>query len=144
VASAKRIVVESLIGAHYFTCQVPWACISIVTEEGCWPAIHEANRLGLMQLAFADVTAGQEPEPKAFTEAHAHKILDFVKELWDRIELLLVHCEEGNSRAPAVAAALSRIYFGEDRMYFLPHMYWPNRSVYEMLLSTARKRGELP
>jgi predicted protein tyrosine phosphatase len=69
--------------------------------------------------------------------------LDFVKQTWDGIEVLLVHCEEGNSRSPAVAAAISRIYLEDDRMYFLPHMYWPNRHVYNVLLDVARQRGEL-
>jgi hypothetical protein len=42
--TAKQIVVRSVIGVHYFTCQLPWACISIVTEENTWPEINEANR----------------------------------------------------------------------------------------------------
>ncbi len=34
------------------------------------------------------------------------------QEMWDKIELLMIHCEEGNFRGPAVAAAISRIRFG--------------------------------
>ena len=71
------------------------------------------------------------------------QILDFAKDAWDRIDVLLIHCEEGNSRSPAVAAAVSRIYLGDDRTYFLPYMYWPNKYVYKVLLDVARKRGEL-
>jgi predicted protein tyrosine phosphatase len=143
VGNAKRIVVESVIGAHYFACQTPWACISIVTEAGGWPAISEENRVGLLQLAFADITVIEGEEERAFREAQAHRILDFVKGLWDRIDVLMVHCEEGNSRGPAVAAAIARIYFGDDSLYFLPYRYWPNKYVYRVLLDTARKRGEL-
>lgn len=138
----KQIVVQSVIGAHYFRSPVPWACISIVTEQNTWPRISEANRLGLLQLAFADIAAVEGEEERAFKEEHARKILDFVQEVWDKIEVLMVHCEEGNSRGPAVAAAISRIRFGADRTYFLPHMFWPNRLVYRVLLETARKRGE--
>ena len=140
--TAKRIVVQSVIGAHYFTCEMPWACISIVTEEDSWPKISEANRVGLLQLAFADIDAAEGDDKGAFNEDHAHRILDFVKEVWDRIGVLMVHCEEGNSRGPAVAAAISRIHLGEDEVYFLPYMYWPNRMVYRILLDTAGKRGE--
>ena len=96
--TAKRIVVQSVIGAHYFTCEMPWACISIVTEENSWPKISEANRVGLLQLAFADIDAAEGDDKGAFNEDHAHRILDFVKEVWDRIGVLMVHCEEGNSR----------------------------------------------
>jgi len=138
----KQIVVESVIGAHYFQSPVPWACISIVTEENTWPRISEANRVGLLQVAFADIAVVEGDEKRAFKEEHARKILDFVQEMWDKIELLMIHCEEGNSRGPAVAAAISRIRLGEDRTYFLPHMFWPNRLVYRVLLETARKRGE--
>ena len=52
--TAKQVVVRPVIGAHYFNCEVPWACISIVTEENTWPEINEANRVGLPQIAFAD------------------------------------------------------------------------------------------
>ena len=37
----KQIVVESVIRAHYFQSPVPWACISIVTEENTWPRISQ-------------------------------------------------------------------------------------------------------
>jgi predicted protein tyrosine phosphatase len=140
--TTKQIVVRSVIGAHYFTSDVPWACISIVTEKGTWPEISEANRVGLLQLAFADIAAAEGDEERTFNENHAHRILDYVKDVWDGIDSLMIHCEEGNSRGPAVAAAVSRIYLGEDKFYFLPHMYWPNRLVYRILLETARKRGE--
>ena len=140
--TAKKIVVQSVIGAHYFTSEMPWACISIVTEENSWPKISEANRVGLLQLAFADIAAAEGDEKRAFNEDHAHRILDFVKEVWDRIDVLMVHCEEGNSRGPAVAAAISRFHLGEDEIYVLPYMYWPNRLVYRILLDTASKREE--
>ncbi len=47
MATAKDIIVQSVVQAHYFTCQVPWACISIVTEEDSWPKISEVNRVGM-------------------------------------------------------------------------------------------------
>lgn len=144
MGSEKQILVKSLIGASYFTCEVPWAGISIVTEVGTWPTLSDEHRVGLLQLAFADMGNASGDEQRAFTEDHACRVLDFVKETWDRIDVLLIHCEEGNSRSPAVAAAVSRIYLGDDRTYFLPYMFWPNKYVYEVLLDVARKRGELP
>jgi predicted protein tyrosine phosphatase len=143
VEIAKQIVVKSVVGATYFTCQSPWACISIVTEAGTWPSLSDEHRVGLLQLAFADISNSSGDEPGAFTEEHARRILDFVKSMWDSIEVLMVHCEEGNSRSPAVAAAISRLYLGNDRLYFLPYMYWPNRYVYGLLLDVARERAEL-
>ncbi|MBM4090949.1 MAG: hypothetical protein FJ276_16230 [Planctomycetes bacterium] len=143
MGSSKQILVKSLIGASYFTCDVPWACISIVTEPGTWPVISTDHRMGLLQLAFADIGNVSGDEPKAFTEDHAHRVWDFVKALWSDIDVLMVHCEEGNSRGPAVAAAVTRRYLGENRWYFLPHVYWPNKHVYGVLLKVAQQRGEL-
>ena len=114
MGSSKQILVKSLIQACYFTCEVPWACISIVTESGTWPTISDDHRVGLLHLAFADIGKASGDEPGAFTEDHAHRVLDFVKQTWDSIDLLLIHCEEGNSRSPAVAAAISRIYLGDE------------------------------
>lgn len=139
----KQIVVESFVGATYFKCEVPWASISIATEVDEWPTLSEANRIGLIQLAFADI---RFPDPvcpaTVFDHGHACKILDFVKATWNRIDLMFVHCEAGTSRSPAVAAAVSRIYYGDDGPFMLPHLYEPNLLVYRKLLEVAEERGE--
>ena len=72
-----------------------------------------------------------------------HAILDFAQRYWPVVDLLLVHCEAGTSRSPAVAAALSRIYLGHDGEFLLPHLYQPNRLVLDTLLEVARQRGLL-
>ena len=136
----KRIVVQSVEGAYYFKCHVPWACISIVTSDGAWPPINQANLLGHLQLAFADILSPDDP--RGFKREHAHRILDFVRGIWDKIELLMVHCEAGVSRSPAVAAGISLIFLGTDGVFFMPHLYQPNQFVYDTLLETAWKRGE--
>ncbi|MFC1596710.1 hypothetical protein ACFL5Q_02075 [Planctomycetota bacterium] len=139
----KQIVVESFVGATYFKCEVPWACISIATEEDKWPVISGANRVEWLQLAFADI---RFPDPTCsktvFDDGRARRILDFVKDVWDRIDLLFVHCEAGTSRSPAVAAAISRICYGDDGPFMLPHLYEPNLLVYRKLLEVAEQRGE--
>lgn len=139
--NTKRIAVCSKEEALYFTSDVPWACISIATEEGAWPPVDEKHRVGLLRLAFPDLAMPVEG-CDLFDEEHAHRILDFVQDVWRRIELLMVHCEAGVSRSPAVAAAVARIHFGEDREFFRPGVYDPNRLVYQALLNVARTRGE--
>jgi predicted protein tyrosine phosphatase len=139
----KQIVVQSFGGARDFKSDVPWACISIVSEEGEWPDISGANRVDLLQLAFADATY---PDPAGvlvlFSEQDAHRVLDFVKTVWNRIDLLMVHCEAGISRSPAIAAAVSRVYLGDDGPFTLHHLYEPNPLVYRTVLEVAVKRGE--
>ena len=142
-ASRKEIVVESFVGATYFKSAVPWACISIASGEDEWPTINEVNRIGWLQLAFADTRV---PDPlcpvTVFDDNHADRILDFVDNVWDRIELLFVHCEAGTSRSPAVAAAISRMHYGDDGPFMLPHLYEPNLLVYRKLLRVAEQRGK--
>ena len=139
----KRIVVESFVGATYFKSTVPWACISIATEADEWPTMDDTNRVGWLQLAFADTRV---PDPlcpmTVFDDSHAQRILDFVDIVWDRIDLLFVHCEAGTSRSPAVAAAISRVRYGDDGPFVLPHLYEPNPLVYRRLLRVAEQRGK--
>jgi hypothetical protein len=127
------IKVLSRKDAANFTCEVPWAAISIASFPNEWPNLSEDNRVNLLQLYFFDQTV---PGEHAFTENHAKEIIRFVGEAWGKIDCLLVHCEAGLSRSPGVAAAIARIFQGEgqDAAYF--KQYYPNYLVYKILLET--------
>ena len=130
-AARKHFEVRSARNAEFFRSDRPWAAISI-TSAGGFPALDEANRVGLLRLNFDDIT---EPgTPRSFTPALAAEILDFVAGVWGQIEVLLIHCDVGLSRSPAVAAALSRIYYGDDGAWF--ELDFPNRLVYDLLVAT--------
>lgn len=49
----KHFDVRSAYNAGLFRYERPWAAISITTE-GDFPNLSEENRLGLLQLVFAD------------------------------------------------------------------------------------------
>jgi predicted protein tyrosine phosphatase len=139
----KQIVVQSFVGATYFKSDVPWACISVVTEDGNWPEISAANRVDLLQLSFADAIYPDSTGLLVlFGEEDAHRILDFVKAVWDRIDLLMVHCEAGISRSSAIAAVVSRIYYGDDAPFVLSRLYEPNPLVYRIMVEVAVERGD--
>lgn len=125
------IQVRSRQGARDFRSDVPWAAISITSNPHVWPELSDENRVGLLQLYFKDVTI---PGENSITKGHVQQILDFVKTHWDHVECILVHCDAGMSRSPAVAAAIAKIFIGEgeDQYYF--QRYWPNYLVYKMLL----------
>ena len=125
----KYFEVRSAYNAALFRCDRPWAAISITTE-GDFPALSEDNRQGLLQLAFADTADSERHD--AFTASLAADVLDFVEEVWDRVEVLLIHCEAGLSRSPGVAAALSRIYYGDDGPW--GEYDFPNSLVYQRLV----------
>lgn len=132
----KHFEVRSAYNAELFRCDRPWAAISISTL-GDFPVLSEDNREGLLQLVFADTADPARPD--SFTASLATELLDFVANVWDRIEVLLVHCEAGMSRSPAVAAALCRIYYGDDGPW--GEHDFPNGLVYELHVEENRRRA---
>lgn len=131
----KHFEVQSLYNAELFRCDRPWAAISITTE-GDFPTLSDVNREGLLQLMFADTADPDRTD--SFTASHAAELLDFVEQFWDRVEVLLIHCEAGMSRSPGVAAALSRIYYGDDGPW--GEYDFPNGLVYQRLVDGHQQR----
>ena len=134
----KHFEVRSAYNAELFRYDRPWAAISISTL-GDFPVLSEYHRQGLLQLAFAD-TADPDRDD-SFTASLATELLDFVDEIWDRVEVLLIHCEAGMSRSPGVAAALSRIYYGDDGPWG-EYDFW-NSLVYQLLVDGHQRRCDL-
>lgn len=126
--------------AANFKSNVPWAAISISSDPEFFATLQEENRMGLLQLCFLDVNS---INPSSFKADQANQIIDFTFYMLPRIECLLVHCEAGVSRSPAIAAAISVMLWGEntDRIYF--KNYTPNTFVYTKLLEIHRKRSSL-
>jgi predicted protein tyrosine phosphatase len=65
------------------------------------------------------------------TSADAEAVCRFVDEHDPYVGAVVVHCEQGMSRSPAVAAALALAYGGDFRRFF--RNYQPNRWVYSLL-----------
>jgi predicted protein tyrosine phosphatase len=131
----SRPMVE-LIEPH----EVPHLIVSISTpgDEGADIRTNE-HTLKLLRLWFWDFDkvppgheeAGWAKDSECFQPSQAQQILDVVKQ-YPEAERLIVHCDAGYSRSPAVAAALSKILLGDDSMYF--QRYRPNMRVYRTIL----------
>jgi predicted protein tyrosine phosphatase len=136
----REIIVLSRVEAEDFACDMPWACISIANTEDLFARIRRRKRRALLQLAFADV---DKPHPGyiAFNTDHAHDILDFVTTNWRKIHTLMIHCDAGLSRSPAVAAAIAHLKFGDESDFF-EEPFVPNHMVYRTLLEVASGRGD--
>lgn len=67
-----------------------------------------------------------------FTRKHAWQILTLTETTKDYVKLICVNCVAGISRSAGCAAALSKIYNGNDS-YFFKH-YLPNMLVYRTIL----------
>lgn len=97
------------------------------------------NRKAILFLNFDDV---DETEMSKWTvvqyspmsRSQARKILDFIDVFKDDISLIVCQCGAGISRSPAVAAALAKIFNGDDAFIFDNPYYKPNMHVYKLIL----------
>jgi predicted protein tyrosine phosphatase len=80
------------------------------------PAAHDACAEGVTLMA----------------EDQARQVWEFVRRWEGDVGAVVVQCEQGMSRSPAVAAALCRAYGGDWERFF--EEYLPNRHVYGMVL----------
>jgi len=105
-----------------------------------------------LHLAFDDAepsaTLQQPPWIRLMSSRQATQILRFVDEHKDHVGAFVVHCHQGMSRSPAVAAALAKYLGVDDRPFWKE--FTPNMHVYELLRqamkpSTARRQpGQKP
>jgi len=74
---------------------------------------------------------------KLLTPEQAGQICQFVDSHRLDVGAVVVHCEQGMARSPAVAAALCKAMGGDDRKFW--REYQPNRFVYRMILEAWQK-----
>jgi predicted protein tyrosine phosphatase len=72
-----------------------------------------------------------------FSLDQARQIWTFVERHQGDVQRVLVHCDMGISRSPAVAAALALVLNGNGDKFLLADQYVPNTLVYRLLLETA-------
>lgn len=118
--------------------EVPHIIISI-TSSPDGVARLRANKTcrGVLRVSFpdADVPSDQHAEGVLFSREQAMKVWTFVQQHLPEIERIIVHCDAGVSRSPAVAAALARVLNDDDAEFF-GGRYRPNMRVYRTLLET--------
>jgi predicted protein tyrosine phosphatase len=141
----KEIVVLPRRAIAEIDTPLSWGMISVATHEDTWPEYNKENNKGVLRLAFHDSDPNNKHNPhiatpeQLFGEKRANLIIDFVAEIKDEIDMLVVHCEAGVSRSPAIAAVISKIHFGDDKAFFKAP-FTPNMHVYRVMLDTAHER----
>lgn len=129
--------------ASQFTCDVPWIAIQVSTYKDEFPKLNKVKNLGVLQLVFSDAEGANDDnvpmlasgdQITLFTKEMARNILDFVETHKEKVETILVHCEAGLCRSPAIAAALSKILYNDDKFFFINFL--PNMLVYNTILKT--------
>lgn len=125
-----------------FTSNLPYLIISVTDPNNSDAEIAESpNLLDIIRLKFDDIGKPNkfqfaETTDILMDETQAKQILEFVKKHLSEVKLIVCQCEQGMSRSPAMAGALSRILQNEDK-YFLQN-YWANRWVYDLLIETSK------
>jgi predicted protein tyrosine phosphatase len=119
--------------------EVPHAIVSITSGAADVARLRINDQcLGVLRLSFPDAEEPSEafPEAALFSSEHARQIWDFVLRHRETVERIVVHCDAGISRSPAVAAAIARTLNGDDAEFF-GGRYSPNMRVYRLLLGSA-------
>ena len=82
-------------------------------------------------LYFSDVDIADSPG--AFRMDHAERIIRFLRGLPRAVTDLYICCAAGESRSPAIAAAILRVSGRSDRDVWMNPFYHPNILVYKTL-----------
>ena len=126
----------------------PTIIISISSTDDQIPLILKSGENKMVAhvefLMFDDIDASESVGGlKPMSENDAKRIVDAFAQYNDRVSQLIVHCDAGYSRSPAVAAALTKALGLDDSSYF-GHSYCPNMHVYRLVLNELAERGMLP
>ena len=100
--------------------------------------LHESSWKKILRLEFHDADQSglrdgrvlSKSEIKMFDEEMALKVINFLKEVEEECESLIVHCEGGISRSAAVSKFIARLY----NLDFPEHYSLYNRHVFSTLL----------
>ena len=121
----------------------PHVIISISDPGSRKPRIRETGLCkGVLRLRFHDAEPVEDfylpGEVQLMTPRHAKAVWQFILPRVTDISMVIVHCEQGMSRSPAVAAAicLGLGGLGEDSARFFEE-FQPNQYVYRLVLAEA-------
>lgn len=126
----------------------PTLIISISSTDDQIPLILKSGENKMVAhvefLMFDDIDASESVSSmKPMSKTDAARIVDAFAQYNDRVYQVIVHCDAGYSRSPAVAAALTKS-LGLDDSSFFGHGYCPNMHVYRLVLNELAERGMLP
>jgi len=112
------------------------AVVSISDPDKESPMLQNESGNGivrLLQLHFADVETGQ---PDCMTDCQAKSIAEFVLNVQDKADRIIVHCEAGVSRSAGTAAAIMKYINGNDWGVFDDPGKRPNMTCYRKVLNS--------
>lgn len=83
------------------------------------------NIINVAYVQFDDIDSSEAVNGETpMSESDAKTIVDAFMKYKDRVEQIIVHCDAGYSRSPAVAAALAKALGMSDEVYFSSGQYY--------------------
>ena len=121
-----------------------YVVISIHDPNKRRPKVKKQSGLrDVLYLAFSGIEPPADPRLSAendfFTPAQAEEICAFVHRHKADVGAIVVHCEKGQSRSPAIAAAISEA-LGLDAQRFW-ELYTPKKYLYETVSKAFKRRA---
>lgn len=127
---------------------IPTLIISISSMDTKVPNILERHKkenkniISVIYSQFDDIDSCTEVHGEIpMMQSDAKHIVDGIEHNINRIQQIIVHCDAGYSRSPAIAAAIAKAFGMDDEKYFSGGRYCPNRHVYRTMLNEFAERG---
>lgn len=144
-----NVVVLSRPEAERYTQKSPWVHLSISDPflRARRPRRVCRRKVAALYLQFVDATPEEiendpqreEIAPFRFGADHAERIVAFLDQHKNAAVDVVVNCEAGVSRSPAVANFVLE-YFGLRQAPFAPPRHYPNPRVLEVLREVVSRR----
>lgn len=136
-----KIITLSANEAAIITFPKKYAHISI-QDPGVmdWPLSQDHNRLATLRLSFWDCRTGDDPErirqygmvlPE---KSNLEKLIPFVDNWKDHVDLFVINCAAGISRSTGVAVGLCSYLGVEEQPFYLPPKN-PNPNVRDLIFA---------
>lgn len=134
-------------GPEYDTDNIlePTLIISISSTDDTIPEMLEHAQNDMVRhvefLQFDDIDVSETVGGLIpMSEDDANQIVDAFLKYKNAVSQIIVHCDAGYSRSPAVATALCIAFGMSDTEFFGPG-YYPNMHVYRSMLRALEKRN---
>jgi predicted protein tyrosine phosphatase len=136
----ERIINEKIIISH------TWALISIYGEKELLTfsnqeVLKELNCQDFLSLQFHDITI-EERKLVLFNEQHANWIINFLDDIKDKVDHLIVHCAAGISRSGAIGLFACRYFELDQKQFFKENFIMPNPHILKVLNKVSNKENE--
>lgn len=114
----------------------PQVAVIAIGDPGSEPSVLSPTFGAIHRLEFNDVDTNEKNQYVLFDKPLAHKVWEYLENLPEGVDTLVVHCHLGVSRSAAVAKAIAQ-YLQLD---YPEHYSLYNKHVFQVMQQTLYKR----